>query len=73
VCPQSLDNLLWILGFYSTRKCPSRLGPIWGNKKIHESGMVVYACNPSTWSVRQEDLEFEDSLGYIARLPSQTK
>jgi hypothetical protein len=28
---------------------------------------MVYACNPSTGSLRQEDWEFNDSLGYIAR------
>jgi hypothetical protein len=35
-------------------------------------GVVVYACNPSTWGLRQDDGEFEASLGYIIRLP-QTK
>jgi hypothetical protein len=29
--------------------------------------MVVHACNPSTQEVRQEDQEFEASLGYAAR------
>jgi hypothetical protein len=29
--------------------------------------VVVHTCNPSTWEARQEDGEFKDSLGNIAR------
>jgi hypothetical protein len=32
-------------------------------------GTVGQACNPSTWEVRQEDLEFEVIFVYIARSP----
>jgi hypothetical protein len=31
------------------------------------NGMVVRACNPSTWKLRQEDQKFKVSLGYIVR------
>jgi hypothetical protein len=27
--------------------------------------MVAYACNPSTWRLRQENSEFEASMGYV--------
>jgi hypothetical protein len=33
-----------------------------------ELGMVVHTCNPCTWELRQEDLEFEASLDYTASL-----
>jgi hypothetical protein len=29
--------------------------------------VVVLACDPSTWRLKQEDLEFEASLGYTER------
>jgi hypothetical protein len=32
-----------------------------------EPGVVMHACNPSTWKARQEDWNFEASLGYIVR------
>jgi hypothetical protein len=33
-----------------------------------ELGMVEHTCNPCTWELRQEDLEFEASLDYTASL-----
>jgi hypothetical protein len=35
--------------------------------------MVVHVYNPSTRDRRQEDPEFEASLGYIERLSQKTK
>jgi hypothetical protein len=29
--------------------------------------MVVHACNPSTWVLKQEDLKLKTSLGCIVR------
>jgi hypothetical protein len=37
------------------------------SKRINKNpklGMVVHTCNPSTWRLRQEDGEFQASLGY---------
>jgi hypothetical protein len=34
-------------------------------KAALEQGMVVHICNPSPQWLRQEDPEFETSLGYI--------
>jgi hypothetical protein len=33
----------------------------------------AHACNPSTWEQRQEDREFEGSLGYTAGLSLKKK
>lgn len=30
-------------------------------------GMVGPSCNPSTWELRQEDLEFQASIGCTVR------
>jgi hypothetical protein len=32
-----------------------------------EPGMAVHSCNPNTWKMRQEDHEYKNNLGYIAR------
>jgi hypothetical protein len=42
-------------------------------KEIHELGMVVHACNSSTWRLKQEDLKFKASLGYIDPISKKRK
>jgi hypothetical protein len=36
-------------------------------KNLWKPGLVVQACNPSTWRWRQEDPNLEVTLGYMVR------
>jgi hypothetical protein len=36
-------------------------------------GMVMHTCNPSTWELKLENLEFKSSLDYIVRSWLKTK
>jgi hypothetical protein len=41
-------------------------------KSVGELGRVVYACDPSTQRLRQEECKFESSLGYTVTVSQNT-
>lgn len=55
----------WSLGAPSVWTC------LWVNQKV-QLGVVVHACNPSTWWLQQENWKIQALLGYTGR-PSLSK